>query len=384
MDLSKVSVRQSLKPAKEPHWQRLHEGCFLGFRPSKRGGTGTWIARAYDPDKQRYSLMSLGGYSDRPASEMFVAAKREAEAFAEQVRAGGVRIQKIETVADACRTYAADKPEAAERFERFVYNDPIANVLISNLRRHHLDGWRQRLSATPARVGRRKNGEVTSRTRAQSTVNRELVPLRAALRKAATLGKPGTDRAWQEALVPTPGADGQRTLYLDREQRRRLLQHIPDEAQKFFRALCLLPLRPGAMAALNVEDFTSGTNELLVTKDKNGRSRRILLPPDTAKLFQELALGKAPGTPMFVRPNGKRWDRDSWKRPIALAARAAELDEGLTAYTLRHSTITDLVIDGLPLLTIAQASGTSVQMIEKHYGHLRSDGLAKALAALAL
>ena len=64
--------------------------------------------------------------------------------------------------------------------------------------------------------------------------------------------------------------------------------------------------------------------------------------------------------------------------------KAAGLPAGATAYTLRHSTITDLVSAGLPLLTIAQISGTSAEMIERHYGHLTSDAAMKALAGLAL
>ena len=87
---------------------------------------------------------------------------------------------------------------------------------------------------------------------------------------------------------------------------------------------------------------------------------------------------------MFMRSGGKRWDRDTWKKPIAKAALAAGLPEGTTAYTLRHSTITDLVIAKLPLLTIAQISGTSAAMIEKHYGHLVGDAARDALATLTL
>lgn len=53
-------------------------------------------------------------------------------------------------------------------------------------------------------------------------------------------------------------------------------------------------------------------------------------------------------------------------------------------YTLRHSVITDLVRGGLPVLTVAQLSGTSVAMIERHYGHLVRDDAEKALAGLML
>ena len=73
---------------------------------------------------------------------------------------------------------------------------------------------------------------------------------------------------------------------------------------------------------------------------------------------------------------------DGGGRYIALTA--ALLTAEATAYTLRHSTITDLVRHGLPLLTIAQISGTSAEKIERHYGHLARDAAVKALAGLAL
>ena len=56
----------------------------------------------------------------------------------------------------------------------------------------------------------------------------------------------------------------------------------------------------------------------------------------------------------------------------------------MTAYTPWHSTITGLVRLGLPLQTIAQLSGTSGEMTEKHYGHLAKDAAQKALGELAL
>jgi hypothetical protein len=55
-----------------------------------------------------------------------------------------------------------------------------------------------------------------------------------------------------------------------------------------------------------------------------------------------------------------------------------------TAYSLRRSVISNLVHDGLDLLTVAQVSGTGVVMIERHYGHLHGDIGASALARPAL
>mgnify|MGYP003627125536 CR=1 FL=1 len=383
-DLSRVGERERLKAQREPHWQRLRAGCFLGFRPSKRGGAGTWIARVYDEDCNKYRVKSLGDFGALAGNARFAAAKKEAEVLAEVLEAGGEIRAKVETVADACRSYADSRPEAEQRFKRYVYSDALGKLKLAKLRKRHVAEWRKRLEETPSLVSRRKKGEQIVRERAASTVNRDMAVLRAALAKVLSPGTPNTEAAWQEALKSIPNANGQRTLYLDRNQRRKLLDHIDMEAAPFVRALCLLPLRPGAMATLAAGDFDKRTNELTIGKDKNGKPRRIEVPIDAAKLLAAQASDKLPTAPLFMRANGKSWNKESWKLPIGAGVVAADLPSDATAYTLRHSTITDLVRAGLPLLTIAQISGTSVQMIERHYGHLGSDAAVKALSALAL
>ena len=384
LDLSKVGDRDKLKANREPHWQRLRAGCFLGFRPSKRGGKGTWIARAYDEDAGKYRVKSLGDFGTLPGNEMFAAAKKEAEKLTELVEAGGQIRAKIETVADACKEYAKSRPEAEHRFRRYVYEDIIAKLKLDKLRRRHVADWRDRLEAQPALVSRRKVGNPVHRKRAASTVNRDMAVLRAALSKVLSPGAPNSEAAWQEALKATQNANGRRTLYLDRSERRKLLEKMDAGALPFVRSLCLLPLRPGALALLTAGDFDKRTAELTIGKDKTGKPRRIQLPQEAAKLFADEAKNKLPGAVLFMRANGKAWDKNSWKVPIAAAAAVAGLPNDTTAYTLRHSTITDLVSAGLPLLTIAQISGTSAEMIERHYGHLVSDAAMKALDKLSL
>lgn len=386
MDLARVKARDALKclPKGEPYWQRLQPGCYIGFAPSAKGGGGTWHARAYDPDTRSYRRQSLGAFDELPGNSKFAAAKAEAEKYSKMIEAGGHVVAKVETVADACRTYAAERPEAEARFKRYVYGDSIAKVKLAKLRRRHLADWRKRLEDRPALVSRSKKKGERVRQRAPSTVNRDMAILRAALAKALSPGPPNSEAAWQEALKPTRNADRQRTLYLDRDQRRKLLEYASMEAVPFVLGLCLLPFRPGALAALTAHDFDKRTSELTIGKDKTGKPRRIHLPFEAAALLAAQAVDKLPSAPLFMRANGKAWDKNSWKLPIAAAVAAAGLPKGVTAYTLRHSTITDLVSAGLPLLTIAQISGTSAEMIERHYGHLVSDAALKALAELAL
>lgn len=383
-DLSKVSQRDALNARREPYWQRLSPGCFLGYRPSAKGGPGTWIARAYDEDHRHYRIRALGSFAEKSPRDRFTVAKQAAEKFATEVERGSIADEELRTVEDACRQFAKSRPDADARFRRFVYSDPIAKVKLDRLRRSHVTSWRERLQATPALVSRRKAGKPITRARSPATVNREMAVFRTALAAVLPLGAPNSEAAWQMPLKPIKNAAKRRTLYLNREQRRALLGNIDSEAAPFVRALCLLPLRPGAVAALVVADFDKRTSELTISKDKAGNMRRIVVPAAAADLFKKASKGKLPTASLFTRANGKAWDRHTWKGPIGAAAKAAKLPPNVTAYTLRHSTITDLVTAGLPLLTIGQISGTSAEMIEKHYGHLIRDAAVEALARLAL
>jgi integrase len=384
IDLSRVGRRGELPAHREPHWQRLREGCYLGFRPSKRAGPGTWIARAYDEDVGKYRIKSLGDFGTLPRNEMFSAAKKEAEAFADVVETGGTVRSKIETVADACRDYAKSHADAEGRFKRLVYSEPLAKVRLDKLRKHHLEEWRARLTASPALVSRSKSGEKRIRTRALGTINRDIVPLRAALSKVLAPGMPNSAGAWQEALKPIKNADRQRTLYLDIDERRKLTKAISAEAAPFVKALCQLPLRPGAMANLSASDFDKRTRELTIGKDKTGKPRRITVPEAVAMFLAEQVKNKLPAAPMFMRASGARWTRHDWNDPIKTASASVGTGDAVTAYTFRHSVITDLVNGGLPILTVAQMSDTSVEIIERHYGHLNHAAAEQALAALAI
>lgn len=380
-NLSKVEEREKLKPQKEPHWHDLSTGHDLGYRPSLKGKPGSWICRYYDPDSRKRSFKSLGDYGTLPGKERFSAAKRDAEEWFRHISHGGSN--EDPTVKEVCEKYAGDHAELKRRFTQYVYSDAIARIKLQRLREHHVREWRTRLENLPALVTRNKKGPKETRTRSVATVNRDMVPFRAALNAAFGRGEVQTTLAWRKALKPAE-ADGRRELYLDRDQRRALLAKLPEDAAAFCRGLSMLPLRPGALAAFVARDFEARTGSLKIDKDKAGSGRYLKLPDGHVALFKKQIEGKLPLAPLFTRADGKAWNKDSWWSPINDAARAAGLPAGTSAYTLRHSTITDLVVDGLDLLTVAKLAGTSVRMIEKHYGHLRGEHAAKALAGLAL
>lgn len=388
-DLSRIGERDKLKPrsGNEPHWHRLRQGVYLGYRPSRKKAGGIWFARFYDAEANRNARKRLGDYGTLSGHDVFKQAKVDAESWAETVETGGERARDMETVKDACEAYLREKPGliAEGVFRRHVYSDPIAKVKLDKLRRHHLKAWRKRLEQAPALVTRTKEAEKKRmKERSKSTVNRDMVPLRAALGMVLKPGAPNTDAAWQEALRPFKGADKRRELYLDRNERKKLFDATCDEARPFVKALCLLPLRPGALAGLTVRDFDKRTRALTVGKDKNGNPRQLTMPQLIADFFEAQVKDKLPAASIFARASGEAWNKDAWKYPVKDAVKAAGLPGAASAYTLRHSVITDLIRARLPILTVAQLSGTSVAMIEKHYGHLVRDDAEEALASIAI
>jgi integrase len=382
-----VSARERLKPRREPYWHRVSKGCYLGFRRMTAGSAGNWVARALEATTGKQAYKALGEFSELPDHQRFDAARKGAQGWFDHLGKGGATGPT--TVRTACSRYvdhlretkghrAAD--DAKARFEIYVLNSKrLAETELSALTPSHLEAWRKALREVPTRSGPRRGEK-----RSDSTLNRDMTSFRAALNLAYADQLVTSDFAWRGKLLPIKNADKRRDLYLDRAQRRRFIAKAAPDLAAFLRGLSLLPLRPGALAGLKAGDYDRRLKVLKVGKDKHGQDRKIKLPPQTADLFAEAVKDKLPTAPLLSRADGKAWDKDAWKWPVKAAAEAAKLPAGATAYTLRHSVISDLVHGGLDLLTVAQISGTSVRMIEQHYGHLRSDVAAGALAKLAL
>jgi len=380
-----VSARDKLKPRRPPFWQRVTKGGYVGFRKMTANTSGVWLARYRIEDDEQQLMQYFGALDECAPSERFDRAVKLAREWFEHLGRGGSVART--TVAMACASYVehlrrekGDDPanDAAARFKRWVDSSPLANVNLDKLARDHIKAFRTKLMDTPVK----KKG--VSVPRAKDTVNRDLTALRAALNRALADGKVTTDFAWREALKPIKNAGNRRDLYLDREQRRALIENAAPDIAELLTGMALLPLRPSALAALNAGDYEQRLSTLKIGKDKAGKDRKLVLQGVTTSFLEKHKKDKAASQPLIARADGTRWHRDAWKGPIKDAAAAAGLPAETTAYTLRHSVITDLVVGGLDLLTVAQISGTSVAMIEKHYGSLRQTIAATALAKLAL
>ncbi len=190
-----------------------------------------------------------------------------------------------------------------------------------------------------------------------------------------------------------PGGKDRRTLYLDLKQRRKLLKCATGAIRDLVQATALTGARAGELVKATVSQFDARTKSMTFvsgkqrTRDKDG-SRTVPLSAPAVTLFKRLAGGKAPGDRLFTRDDKIPWSHSDWDELVREAAKDAGLPadpgSGVCLYTLRHSFITAALTKGMSTLEVARLCGTSVGMIERHYGHLAADAARKRLAAVTM
>lgn len=392
ISLHTVSGRASLKPRSEPYWVQITKGCHIGYRVNTKDGC--WVARFTHKGHvgQKRQFRSLGPLSHLSGKDQYGEAKRLSEEWFEHIRNGGT--SQSRTLADACNNYLSyiEKTKGIKaasdikrRFNQYVLNDvKLANTELQNLSRFIIKQWREKLEETPIQAGKNKGS-----LRSAETLNRDMTCFRACLNYSLEEGLITNNSAWRQILKPITKSQSlqvgrQRELYLTPTERITLLnalETIEPSLVPLITSMCLLPLRPGACADLTVGDFDG--KKLLIRNDKAHAGRSLTLPESTAKFFKLHCKNKLPSAHIFSRPDGSKWNKDTWKKPIQKAVTIGSLPEGTVAYTLRHSVITDLVDAGVPVTTIALLSGTSIKIIEQNYAKLTSDMSTRALEVLS-
>src|SRR5512145_1524569 len=87
MQLDRVSFRERLAPRRDPYYQRVSQGRYVGFRKMAAGAPGTWLARLYDGES--YAHKPLGDFGTLEEKERFDAAKKAAETWFQHLDMGG-------------------------------------------------------------------------------------------------------------------------------------------------------------------------------------------------------------------------------------------------------------------------------------------------------
>ena len=366
-DLSRKRDREQLQPRREPYWQRLGAGAYLGFRR----GPDTWIARYRGRDeKQRYN--SLGEALE------FDEAKKQAEDWLAQFARVPVRAAKRDTVAAALDAYLvdlkrhgrADAARSAEgrfrtafgfEFATSRYVDPLAETQLDQTTHEDFLEWRDRLASG----------------RLPRTVNRLVRAVSAGLNRAHRLGHIGNPAAWRLEGLPDD-EESETAIFLTRAQRKGLIDAASPAAAAFLRGLELTGARPKELATARVGDFDGEGLKLSHRKGRPPklRSRYVVLDDEGIDFFKSQAKDKLPAAPLFSEDGQKPWRRDTWAAEIRTAiashnktARGAmRIPSDASAYSFRHARISELLqVYGVDPLTVGAQTGTSLRMIERTY-----------------
>jgi integrase len=375
-DLSRKRERERLHVRREPYWQRLAEGAYLGFRR----GPDTWVARYRGRDgKQQYRALGEALEYDP--------AKATAEEWLAQLAGSSVRTVKRGTVKAALETYLADlkrhgRPDAARvalgQYTVSIYPTALAQQQLEDATREDFLDWRDRLLPT----------------RQPRSVNRHVRAVVAGLNRAIELGHVGNPTAWKlQPLADGAEDESETAVFLSAEQRQALKDAAGPHTAAFLRGLELTGARPGELAVATVADFDRDTLRLAHRKGRPPRLRvrHVVLSAAGVVFFNEQTADKLPLAPIFTENGSTSWTRHSWAKRFRAAADkvneeargAARIPLEASAYSFRHARISELLqVYGVDPLTVAAQTGTGLRMIETAYHRFIASAMREKLAAV--
>ncbi|ALJ35161.1 site-specific integrase [Azospirillum brasilense] len=366
------SARSKLAVSKTPHWVAIDRGRAIGYRKGSKGGV--WLAKLVRPGLRKETKLGSSDDVLDPDGDTILSysqAQEKARAWFQQTEAAanGVSLPHLPviTVAEACRRYIAylkaeakTAKDAEQRLNKHVVPSlgvrPVAELTLTEL-----ETWRNSLV-------RLDDDDPDCERRSKDTANRLLNYLKAALNRLMLDQKNGIadDRAWR-FLKPFDAVGQARQVHLDQEQITRILNATSGGFRNLVIGALLTGCRAGELKAMRVSDFHNVSGTLHVPGGKTGE-RDVVLTSEGIAFLQTLTAGRPTDARLFVRDDGSIWNKDDHQRPMSSAVRAAKLPTDTVFYSLRHTYASQALMAGMNVQLLAENLGTSVGMIEKHYG----------------
>lgn len=358
-DINTPTKRARLNPRREPYWHQLDRGRFIGYR--KTPTSGSWIARM---GKKQHSLgTGLLEWSEA------VAAVNE---WCDTQRIGGNGKHTLRDSVEAyCDTIRVEKDETKAHHARIRLlrhlPDGLLDVQLKDITHDALEAWRN---------GMVKGETAEARRKSKVSANRVVAMVKAALNQSYRRDLVRSDKPWR-TLPLFPKVNTARLLFLTDEQVRRLLVKADGAFHNLVKAAVLTGARYGELRTATVADLDTGRGTLHL----NGKTgpRDAFLSAAGLAFFTNMAHGKLPAAPLLLSPRGGHWQKSEQWLPMRKGVRAARLPQDAVFYSLRHYHISKAVKAGVSLLAIARNTGTSVAMIEKHYGKFTPDDMRRLM-----
>lgn len=145
----------------------------------------------------------------------------------------------------------------------------------------------------------------------------------------------------------------------------------------------------------NVRDFNRRTRQLTLGNHKRSQTqqnttlRQLVLNDEAFAIVAKHCVGKGPYDSIFATSTGRRWSvnriNKRFRQIKALIAkrnakdkRIGDVRDHISPYSYRDLYISEMLLAGVPVFKVAKMAGTSIRMIEKHYGHFFNSDLTEA------
>lgn len=371
---------------------RQSKGARLYLKPARRNGdTPMWVIR-----DGRESIPTGCGPNDRAEAEKRLAEyiERKHRPARRDRQLSDVKIHEVLQVYMTNVIPGMASPKAAGgRMERLLefFGAYTLNDITGQLCRDYAK-WREGKGRNAGEGGRIGNGVGGAR--------RDLQDFQAAINYHR---KEGFHRAVVAVRLPPAGSS--RTRWLSRSEVARLLWvclttcEIQDgkptdkrplrHLVRFILVAIYTGSRPGAIFGLNWDRTTHRgwvdlQNEIIFRKsdDENVTNKRktpVPIAPELLRLMRRWVKEDGFRGPV-VRFNDE--EVQSVKTAFKRAVELAQLGDDVTPYTLRHTTGSWLIQNGVSTRKAAEILGCSEKMIQDHYGHLAPKHLRKEVAMI--
>jgi integrase len=402
-NLKDRTARGRLKARRKPYWREIEPNLAVGFRRVKGrkgapAGPGTWSARHY-LGGGRYAVEKIDGVADDFSDANgvtvldFKQAQDKARAFHLRRRsgdqiAGPLTVKAaielhFEHLAGLGQTTVNQKHHARAFIIPGLGDVEVAKLTATQLRRWHhgLAKLAPRVRTKPGAPQQHRvieAGDAETVRRRQSSANRIMTTLKAALNYAFTEELTASDKAWRR-VKPFQDVESARVKYLQVAEAKRFL----NACDPAFRPLAQAALQTGAryseLARLKVGDFNADSGTLAIWQSKSGKPRHVILTDEGAAFFAELTAGRAPDELMLQRANGEPWRKSNQADFMAAACARAKIPP-INFHALRHTWASLAVMAGMPLMVVARNLGhVDTRQVERHYGHMSPSFVVEAV-----
>lgn len=391
--LDTVNGRAKLKPRSTPYYVRREKGLFIGLRVTPKGST--WCAR-FQPKNGKPQFCSFESVDDMTHAQ----AVRMVDTWGQALRHGRPVARADRTIADVVHFYldeklrkkparksdgrsAADLPEHLMRIHLLGQSSTVSQVKYRGVSAPvfrksaafpvHPLAFRVASEVIESEIEHWRDGLKSAKGKplSQGSVDRIVSILGAALNFAVKKRLiPNTVAVeWKEPLKQKGG--GKRERALEQGEIKKLLAGCQTQA---FRDLCEVGVLTGAryseIAGVRVKDWNDKRG--LLTVDGKTGPRTFPVTDQARDVIRRLCKGKTPLAWLCPNNYGDQWRPSQQTSGMNRMRAVTGFGHDVSFYTLRHTFITHALTcaDPLPPLTVAEICGTSLQMIDQHYGHL--------------